>query len=130
MNGLPGRVWQGTITVNPGQEFQVVVSRETSFGPYSSANGERTGYRDITTGEFYGGISQTPVPGSGNGGVGGMEGVAGRYYGVSAPGLDTWNGYHDWWIATSYPTQGQPGTAGSTGCAIIYWENPEVIEDE
>ena len=28
------------------------------------------------------------------------------------------------------PTNGQQGTAGATGCAILYWEEPEVIEDD
>lgn len=122
--GRPGKVWEGVITVNPGQVFQVAMGQDTQFGPYSSANGSENGFRDIATGDLYGSNSATPKPGSGNGGVGGMPGASGRYHGV-------WNEeLGEWYVVDSHPTKGQDGTAGSSGSAIIYWETPEVIEEE
>lgn len=133
-NGSGGRIWEGVISVNAGQVFQVSVAQkapqETTFGNYTSRNGERNGFRDIATGESYGGISYPPKPGSGCGGYGGSGGKAGTWGEYM---LYDWESHPEWdWpftiIASSYPTEGTKGTPGSSGSAIIYWENPDGIE--
>lgn len=154
--GGGGRVWAGVIDVNPGQVIQISVPE--GYGPttlwnYSSADGKRypNGYTDVATGDVYGrtGVS-SPKPGSGDGGVGGQGGAAGSWYirahwyyddGYVYPGQSDggWGvdpnrpGPGHWEkevVLEREPTGGKPGSNGATGCAIIYWEKPEVIEDD
>ena len=92
-DGKGGKIWYGTINVNPGQAFQYscgeggapgsVVGQpgpeggETSFGAYSSANGSvyPLGFTDVASGDSFGrsGVS-APLDGSGDGGKGGAGG--------------------------------------------------------
>lgn len=77
--GSAGKIWYGTIDINPEQEFVVHIGQggapsqtygvagamggETTFGPYSSAGGKvyPLGYTDIANGDSYG---RSGVPGA------------------------------------------------------------------
>lgn len=155
--GSGGAVWEGVIDVNPGQVIQIVVPPDrgpTTLWRYSSANGTHypNGFVDVATGDVYGRTGvRNPKPGSGDGGAGGKGGAAGSWYarahwyyddGYVYPG-----GYSEggWGVDPNHrgpghwdyeeirerePTDGEPGSPGATGCAIIYWDPPEVIEDD
>lgn len=145
--GSGGKIWEGVIDVNPGQVIQITVASDTVLWNFSSANGKvyPNGFTDVATGDVFGrsGVSN-PKPGSGDGGKGGSGGDAGSWYnrgvwvtddGKRIPNPETYQGYigpghweHDTVIVRE-PTEGSPGTAGATGCAIIYWDKPEVIEE-
>lgn len=148
--GSGGLVWDGVIDVNPGQVLQVVVqpsSGATTLWHYSSANGKvyANGFTDIATGDVYGrsGVGGAR-PGSGDGGRGGTAGLNGTWhvqgYWVTDDGKEFVNpeayppgvvGTGHWEhkvVITGEPKPGSPGSSGTTGCAIIYWDKPEVVE--
>ena len=153
-NGSGGRVWEGVIDVNPGQVIQVEVGASTVLWNYSSADGKvyPNGFTDIATGDVFGrsGVSN-PKPGSGDGGVGGRGGTAGKWYvrghwyyddGYVPPfgwseggvGVDPNHDAPGHWeqevVIVSYPTAGTPGSPGASGCAILYYEKPEVVDGD
>lgn len=119
-DGSGGKVYSSTIAVSSGQTFSVVVGsggaigaagEDTTFGSYSSANGTvfSPSFTDIQSGTAYGraGVVQ-PVSGTGDGGKGGKGGTAGQSMdGSGSPDIP--------------PGNGSPGTAGASGCAMIYW---------
>lgn len=140
-DGPGGKVWWGTIHINPSQKFTVQIGRggepssvygtpgeegaETTFGPYSSANGTYLplGYTDINSG---GSFARTGVPapldGTGDGGKGGDGGEPG------VGEIDTWtdaNGNsHSELNIIEYPGPGYPGAAGGSGFVVITWDKP------
>ncbi|MBD5098287.1 MAG: hypothetical protein HDT35_01840 [Clostridiales bacterium] len=154
--GAGGMVWEGIIDVNPGQVFQVSVPPDgghTVFGKYSSGDGKQypNGFTDIATGDVYGRTGvRNPAPGSGDGGEGGAGGQAGSWYVVGHwyyddgyvypgtseggwgvdPGHDTPGHWERESFVERHPTDGKPGAAGATGCVIIYWDPPEVIDND
>lgn len=83
--GIPGRIYQTTLKVNPGQSFQFscgsaggsngATGEDTTIGELSSVFGEaaQIGYTDVTTGIVYakGGASGTA---GGKGGIPGSDG--------------------------------------------------------
>ena len=119
-NGAGGYVWAGTISINPQQQFEVSVGQggntgtATTFGAYSSANGQRydNGYTDIASGNTYArtGVAN-PQPNTGDGGAGGAGGLQGN--------TRTQDGIT---YVETMPTAGQQGTAGVSGCVIVYWD--------
>lgn len=133
-----GKVWTGFINVNPGQVFQVGIGEETTFGPYSSANGKRYpgGFTDVSTGDVYARAGGRGGKGTGDGGVGGRGGIGGLWHiqgvwhydhggiGIN-PGDDSPGHWETITVIDRYPTKGEGGSKGFTGCAIIYWEPPE-----
>ena len=123
-DGLGGKVSADTIDINPQQQFTVSIGDETSFGPYSSANGRvyEYGYTDVASGNSYGRTGvQNPIPGSGDGGAGGAGGSQGARHREISYGPDGKpNGSH--MIVDVEPGQGRPGKAGATGCAVVYWD--------
>lgn len=154
--GSGGKVWEGVLDVNPTQALQIrFSSSDTTLWNYSSGNGKvyPNGFTDVATGDVFGrtGVGDGK-PGSGDGGVGGKGGKAGIWYEaahwyyddgyVPPPGAGGWVGQGvdvnrpgpgHWETEIkieSYPTDGTPGTPGATGSVIIYWEKPEVIEDD
>lgn len=154
-DGLGGLIWEGVVDVNPGQVIQVVVPSgyaPTTLWHHSSADGKvyPNGYTDIATGDVYGRTGGGGKPGSGDGGRGGRSGQDGSWYirghwyydeGPQYPGYSEggWGvdpnrpGPGHWEqevVIEGEPTPGKPGTPGATGCAIIYWEKPEVIDDD
>lgn len=148
-DGKGGMIWEGVLDVNPGQVIEIITgtgATNTTLWSHSSADGKRypNGYTDIATGDVYGRTGGGGKPGSGNGGRGGRGGSDGQWYdrGVwvedSGRVLFHPDEYDDvgpgHWehevVIEREPTKGKSGTSGSTGCAIIYWETPEVIEDD
>lgn len=146
-NGAPGqggKVWYGVININPQQTFTVTIGQggvpatvkgqagsmgqETTFGAYSSANGEvyPNGYTDIANGQSFGrtGVA-APLPGSSDGGAGGKGG---------APGSGYWeqlfwpDGRPRGWdfVVTEPPGEGEPGVAGASGFVMVSWDKDEV----
>lgn len=142
-NGAGGKVWASTISVNPGDSYAITIATETTFGLHSSADGLRypDGYVDIVRGITYArtGIYNA-VQGSGDGGEGGVGGdqglrhqETGYYYTteiVTNPdGTISFvpiKNYVTVMKVDQYPGDGEAGTPGATGSAIIYWEVPEV----
>jgi len=152
-DGAGGKVWSGVLEVNPGQVLQIQLGGgDTTLWHESSGNGKvcPNGFTDAATGEVYGRTGvEGPQPGSGDGGKGGKGGSGGRRYtqghwyyddgyqfnGWSEGGLGVdpdHDGPGHWEYSEAidaYPTAGTPGKPGASGCAIICWEPPEVIED-
>lgn len=126
-DGLGALVWAGTIDINPQQVFQAVIcgpGEPTTFGAYSSANGQRydNGYTDIASGDSYARTGvQAPLPGSGDGGAGGQAGRQGqRHYETTYDEDGKPIGSHS--VVDVEPTDGTPGVPGATGSIVIYWD--------
>lgn len=139
-DGSGARVWHGTININPEQEFDVSIGEggnpsethedpgeyggDTTFGAYSSADGElyQYGYTDIVSGQSFArsGVAK-PVDGTGDGGAGGSGGEpgAGRLY--QEPG-DI--GYR--FEKLKEPGKGKPGVKGASGFVIVAWDKEDV----
>lgn len=153
-SGSGGKVWAGLIDVNPGQVLELSIGADAVLWHYSSASGQvyPNGYTDIATGDVFGrsGVS-SPKPGSGDGGVGGKGGSPGSWYerghwyyddgyvppfewsegGVGVdPDHDTPGHWEVEVVIERNPSSGTPGKPGATGSVIIYWDKPEVIEDD
>lgn len=127
-NGLGGKVFVQVIDINPGQEFDVHIGQggarnggkgeETTFGKYSSANGQRyNGFADIQSGDVYGRDGVNAQPNTGDGGKGGAGGSPG--YNEPTYGPD---GKLNGWTTISSPTPGEPGKPGGSGIAIVYYD--------
>lgn len=117
--GTGGKVWAETVTINPQQEFSVSIGENTVFGAYSSANGTvyEYGFTDIMSGATYARTGvPSPIPGTGDGGAGGAGGAQGSQYKY----VDEYGWPH--MQTATWPGEGQNGTAGVTGCAVVYWE--------
>lgn len=143
MDGAGGKIWSGTIDINPQQVFQVTIGQggaagpaygqagseggETTFGPYSSANGEvyPLGYTDIASGSSYGRTGvQSPSAGTSDGAAGGAGGTAGAGYWEQLFWPD---GRPRGWdfVITVEPGPGHPGKAGASGFVVVYWDKDE-----
>lgn len=123
-DGSGGKVVAGTMHINEGQTFHVSISDTvTTFGSYSSANGKvyQYGYTDIASGNTYArsGVKK-PLPGSGDGGAGGKGGVQGRRRTVTTTNGD--GSTSSKVRVDNYPGDGTPGSAGATGCVVIYYD--------
>lgn len=129
-DGQGGKIWSGTVNINPQQTFDVTIGAagggETTFGQYSSANGERysPAFTDITSGDAFGrtGI-QAPLPNSSDGGARGAGGIKGNRHRESS--TDSEGNIHSWMVIDNYPGEGQPGIAGASGFALVYWDKEE-----
>ena len=141
-DGAPGEgglIWSGTISINPGQTFQVSIGKggapgrpgtATAFGAYSSANGQNfdPNYVDIATGNAYcrDGVP-LPLPGSGDGGAGGAGGIQGNRHEESLTITDNDGGSVEVTetVVDNYPGMGQPGTPGADGFVLVRWKKEE-----
>lgn len=131
VNGSGGKVWSGTIQINPQQIFSVTIGDESVFGQYSSANGQtyQYGYTDVASGDSFARTGvQNPIPGSGDGGAGGKAGVKGNQHTETIRGTDDeGNPTTDWvTVIDNYPTKGTPGVDGVLGCVVVYWDKEDV----
>lgn len=140
--GIPGnggKIWIGTVSINPQQEFSVNIGKggapsdtfgvpgeegeETTFGSYSSANGKvfPLGCTDIANGNSYGrsGVEK-PIDGSSDGGAGGAGGEPGSGYKYQNEG-DI--GYR--FKKTKNPGPGHPGKAGASGFVLLSWDKED-----
>lgn len=126
VDGLGGLVWAATININEGQEFPVAFGTDTTFGAYSSAKGKRydNGYTDVASGDSFArtGVVK-PVPGAGDGGVGGKGGEQGRR--EEKTWTDDAGVSHNSWKVYSYPKPGLNGALGALGCVVIYWDKED-----
>lgn len=141
-SGIPGnggKIWFGTVSINPQQEFSVNIGKggapsdtfgvpgeeggETTFGSYSSANGKSfpLGYTDIANGNSYGrtGVKK-PIEGSSDGGVGGAGGEPGSGYKYQNEG-DI--GYR--FEKIKDPGPGHPGKSGASGFVLVSWDKED-----
>ena len=138
-DGSGGKIWHGTIDINEQQEFVVNIGQggapsqtygvpgamggETTFGPYSSANGTvyPLGYTDISNGSSFGRTGvEAPAAGTGDGGKGGDGGEPGVGYLYQEEG-DI--GYR--FKRVKEPGPGKPGKAGASGFVLVFWDKPE-----
>ena len=143
VDGSGGKIWYGTIDINPQQVFQVTIGQggaagptygqagneggETTFGVYSSANGEvyPLGFTDVASGSSYGRTGvQSPAAGTSDGAAGGEGGTAGAGYWEQLFWPD---GRPRGWdfVVTVPPGPGQPGKAGASGFVVVYWDKDE-----
>lgn len=142
-DGLGGKVWFDTVTINAGQTFNVSLGAggaaaaaqgaegseggETTFGVYSSANGQRypNGYTDIANGQVFArtGVA-VPESGTGDGGKGGDGGDPGQGYWKQ---LFWDDGRPRGWdfVVTKEPGKGKPGKAGASGFVMVTWDKSE-----
>ena len=153
LDGQGGKVWYGTVDINPEQVFQVSIGQggaaadtygvpgsmggETTFGPYSSADGAyyALGFTDVASGSSYARTGvQSPANGTGDGAAGGAGGTAGAGYWEQLFWTPDIPGYSDsnagkgrgWdFIITIQPGPGQPGKAGASGFVSVWWDKPE-----
>ena len=129
-DGLGGLVWAQTISINEQQSFAVTIGEHTTFGAYSSANGQRFryGYTDVRSGESYArtGVA-VPKSGTGDGGAAGRGGVKGNRREVSRPVTDEEGNISTEWVTVidNYPGKGTAGVNGVVGCVVVYWEKEE-----
>lgn len=131
VDGTGGKVWAGTIQINPQQVFSITIGDESVFGQYSSANGQtyQYGYTDVASGDSFARTGvQAPIPGSGDGGAGGKAGVKGNRHTETVRGEDEdGNPTTDWvTVIDNYPTEGTPGVDGVLGCVVVYWDKEDV----
>ena len=151
--GLGGKVWYDSLTINAGQTFDVSIGKggeaavrkgdaglegeETTFGVYSSANGQRyaNGYTDINSGDSYArtGVA-SPAKGTSDGAAGGKGGDPGQGYYQQVfwtPDIPGYNGSNagkprGWkFVVTQQPGPGKPGKAGASGFVRIAWDKSE-----
>ena len=142
-DGLGGKVWFDTVTINAGQIFNVSLGAggaaaatqgaegaeggETTFGVYTSANGQRypNGYTDIANGQVFArtGVA-VPESGTGDGGKGGDGGDPGQGYWEQ---LFWDDGRPRGWdfVVTKEPGKGKPGKAGASGFVMVTWDRSE-----
>lgn len=147
--GFGGKVWYDSLTINAGQTFAVHIGKggaaavrkgdaglegeETTFGVYSSANGQRyaNGYTDINSGDSYArtGVA-SPAKGTSDGAAGGKGGDPGQGYwkeytvrpNPAKP--DVVNTSYKF-IITKQPGPGHPGKPGGDGFVLIAWDKSE-----
>lgn len=148
VDGKGGKVWFGTIKLNPGVTIHYkrgaggapgsvygeagALGQPSTFGAYSSADGQLypDGYTDIANGQAFcrPGVS-VPLPGTGDGGRGGAGGdppegylETYKYTPIGAPPsvVNTVTK----WIETKPPGPGHPGAAGASGFIMLAWEKP------
>ena len=130
--GSGGKVWTGTISVNSGQVLNAtigggggegMVGSETTFGNYSSENGQmyQHGFTDISSGDVFGRTGvQSPVHGSGDGGAGGAAGAPGYgYYETlkNSQGIE-----YQHLVIVNPGGPGGAGVPGASGAVVIYWD--------
>lgn len=127
VDGRGGRVWYGTVGINPGQAFRYSTSGAvTTFGAYSTANGSRfpAGFTDVASGDSYArsGV-RAPLDGSGDGGKGGVGGAKGNRR-KEVVMEDTWLGTLPTTvtIVDNVPGKGTKGKPGASGCVVIYYD--------
>lgn len=140
LDGAGGRVWQGVVGVNPDTDYAIRIGRggaasdvfgvpgepgrATTFGVYSSENGELFpyGFSDLASGDSYGRTGvEKPLPGTGDGGRGGEGGEAGSGYWEQLFWEDGRSRGWDFIVVQS-PGKGKPGAAGADGVCVISWE--------
>ena len=129
-DGLGGLVWAQTISINEQQSFAVTIGEHTTFGAYSSANGQRFryGYTDVRSGDSFArtGVA-VPKSGTGDGGAAGRGGVKGNRREVSHTVTDEEGNTSTEWVTVidNYPGKGTAGVNGVAGCVVVYWEKEE-----
>lgn len=140
--GPGGKIWFGTIDINPQQQFAVSIGQggtssevygvagteggETTFGAYSSANGQvyPLGYTDIANGDSYGrtGVA-LPRNGTSDGGAGGKGGDPGVGHYIEY--VTKSGATHHEFVLDSPPGPGHPGQKGADGFVLVYWDKPD-----
>lgn len=144
-DGLGGKVLVQSLPVNPGAVLAYAcgaggtapggLGTATTFSTLSSARGTRyNGYTDIRSGDVYGrdGV-QLPLDGSGDGGIRGLGGNAGKqhtvrtklYIGDGDPDTDEDKDNFIPWdqtVVDIQPGKGTQGVSGGAGCVVLWWE--------
>ena len=140
LDGAGGKVWQGVVQVNPDTDYEIVIGNggapsdtfglpgqeggHTTFGVYSSANGELYpyGFSDIASGDSYARTGvEKPLPGTGDGGKGGAGGEAGVGYLKEVP-RNFGTGTKLVLVVHREGGLGKPGAAGAGGVCVVSWE--------
>ena len=127
MDGLGGLVWADAIQINEQQTFAITIGEASTFGVYSSANGQRypNGFTDIQSGDSFArtGVA-VPKSGTGDGGKGGRGGNKGEQhretiYNAEGKPIGTRA------VTDVEPGKGTPGVNGASGCVVVYWDKEE-----
>lgn len=156
VDGKGGKVWFGTIKLNPGATIHYkrgaggapgsvygqagAPGQPSTFGAYSSADGQLypDGYTDIANGQAFcrPGVP-APLPGTGDGGQGGAGGTPGVGYYEALYWTPDIPGYSDAnagkprgkkYVEIEPPGPGHPGVAGGSGFIMLSWEKPAAAE--
>ena len=123
VDGQGGKVWAGTVSINPQQQFTITIGNDAVMGQYSSANGQtyEYGYTDVASGDSFARTGvQNPLPGSGDGGAKGLGGVKGNRHRETTTHAD--GSTSSRMVIDNYPGEGTPGKAGALGCVVVYWD--------
>lgn len=131
-DGFGAKVYSATININDGQTFSVTIGQggaanggtgtATTFGAYSSDNGQRfNGFTDIANGDVFGrdGVG-APLVNSGDGGRGGAAGRKGVQHTERVKLED--GSTVEFTVTDAYPTPGGDGVAGQSGCVVVYYD--------
>ena len=121
-DGLGGMIWFGTIPVNDQQVFDVDISENATFGPYSSADGQRydPSFTDLGNGNTYGRTGvKNPIDGYGDGGAGGKGGKKGNKRFETAKKSD--GTLYSRTVIDNYPGEAEKGHKGAKGRVVIWW---------
>lgn len=133
-DGVGGKVFTATININPGQSFEVNIGvgsnngsegGETTFGQYSSANGERysPSYTDVQSGDAYARSGVKNPIGNGDGSAGGEGGEMGKRHRSSY--VDSSGNEHGFWVVDKEPGFGKPAAKGGDGFVVVYWDKED-----
>ena len=126
-DGLGGLVWADTIQINEQQTFAIVIGEVSTFGVYSSANGQRypNGFTDIQSGDSFArtGVA-VPESGTGDGGKGGKGGNKGEKHRETNYDFDG-NPIGSYTVVDVEPGKGTSGAIGASGCVVVYWDKEE-----
>lgn len=136
VDGVPGhggKIWAGTININPQQSFTVHIGAggnkgedggETTFGSYSGNNGAvfSPSYTDVGNGDAYGRTGvDVPISGTGDGGKAGKGGSRGRRHEERMIDEETGEPYVVT-VIDSRPQQGTSAAKGASGFVVVWWE--------
>lgn len=134
--GIGGKIWSGTININPQQSFSVHIGAggnkgeaggETTFGSYSGNNGAvfTPSYTDVSSGDAFGrsGV-KAPSPNTSDGGKAGSAGKQGQRHEEERVDEETGEKYIIT-VVDSRPTNGTPGVKGASGFVVIYYSVEE-----
>ena len=92
------------------------------FGALSSDQGKKyyPSYTDIRSGSAFGRFGvKNPLPNTGDGGKGGKGGKQGKMH--MGKEKDDYGFVTEIEIVDEYPTPGERGSPGASGCVVVYW---------
>ena len=137
-DGIGGKIFSQTLTINEGQTFAVTIGAggaigqsgsPSTFGLYSSEMGRvyNPAFTDSASGNSYGRTGvQLPRENSSDGGIGGKGGRKGNKHKDKTVIIneDGTVEIEEKTVIDNRPGNGTSGVAGASGFCIVYYDNP------